>query len=122
MRTVTDAAWPPLALPEAPASRRASASSYRGLEDRRVLSIVILELALRNVEIFAGNLVTSIARHTAVPGNGFFTNGSATATSHADFDASYQPINGLDGQDTASRYTVQDGDTSPPASEPMPQW
>jgi hypothetical protein len=46
-----------------------------------------------------------------LPGTGFFTNGATTPTAYADFDASYQPINGLDGQDTASRYTVQDGDT-----------
>jgi LysM repeat protein len=55
--------------------------------------------------------VQSIARHTAVPGSGFFTNGGTTPTAYADFDASYQPINGLDVQDTASRYTVQNGDT-----------
>src|SRR5947207_399998 len=50
MRIVTDAAWPPLALPEAPASRRASASCYRALENLRVVPVVIFELAFGDVE------------------------------------------------------------------------
>jgi hypothetical protein len=35
----------------------------------------------------------------------FFTSGSQSASNYADFDASYQPINGLDVQDTALTRT-----------------
>ncbi|HEX3674199.1 MAG TPA: LysM domain-containing protein, partial [Rhizomicrobium sp.] len=42
---------------------------------------------------------------------GPFLNGSATSTSYADFDESYDPINGLDYDSTASSYTVNTGDT-----------
>jgi LysM repeat protein len=53
----------------------------------------------------------SPTRHTTKPGQGFFTNGASSGTQYADFDASYQPINGESSDATASRYTVQQGDT-----------
>lgn len=53
----------------------------------------------------------SIAQHTSTPGTGPFQNGSASSASYADFDQSYDPINGLNYQSTASRYTVSEGDT-----------
>jgi len=53
----------------------------------------------------------SIAEHTATPGTGPFRNGGSTYIIQADFDQSYDPINGLTYENTASRYTVQDGDT-----------
>ena len=53
----------------------------------------------------------SIAQHTAAPGTGPFQNGAASGSSYADFDQSYDPINGLNYQQTASRYTVREGDT-----------
>jgi hypothetical protein len=55
--------------------------------------------------------VTSIGRHIEVPGTGAFRGGSTMATNYADFDQSYDPINGLTYESTASRYTVQSGDT-----------
>lgn len=55
--------------------------------------------------------VTSMAQHIAIPGTGPFRNGSASSTSYADFDQSYDPINGLNYEGTSSRYTVQAGDT-----------
>ncbi|WP_082697758.1 DUF6531 domain-containing protein [Novosphingobium fuchskuhlense] len=55
---------------------------------------------------------TSIAQHTAASaGNGAFRNGATTGTSYADFDQSYDPINGLSYASTSSRYVVQGGDT-----------
>lgn len=53
----------------------------------------------------------SIAEHLVIPGTGPFRDGSSTSTSYADFDQSYDPINGLNYQSTATRYTVQTGDT-----------
>jgi len=46
-----------------------------------------------------------------VPGTGPFRNGATTPTSYADFDQSYDPINGLNYESTSSRYTVTEGDT-----------
>ena len=37
----------------------------------------------------------SIAQHTSTPGTGPFLNGSASSSSYADFDQSYDPLNGL---------------------------
>ena len=39
--------------------------------------------------------VTSIKQHTATPGSGFFVNGKTTGTHYADFDQSYDAVNGL---------------------------
>jgi YD repeat-containing protein len=56
--------------------------------------------------------VVSITDNTAKPlGTGFFTNGASHGTAYADFDAAYDPVNGLSTQLTAQRYTVQAGDT-----------
>ncbi|WP_197279280.1 LysM peptidoglycan-binding domain-containing protein [Novosphingobium sp. AAP1] len=55
--------------------------------------------------------VTSIASHTATGGTGAFRGGSSSSTNYADFDQSYDPINGLTYESTSSRYTVQSGDT-----------
>jgi hypothetical protein len=55
--------------------------------------------------------VASIGAHQASQGAGAFRNGSAYSSPYADFDQSYDPINGLTYQSTASRYTVQEGDT-----------
>lgn len=59
MKTPTESAWPPLALPEAPASPRASASCYRRSEDIFVVAVVVPELELSNVQrqIFGADLV-----------------------------------------------------------------
>jgi YD repeat-containing protein len=53
----------------------------------------------------------SIAQHQAVPGNYAFRNGWGTGYNYADFDQSYDPINGLNYESSAGRYTVQAGDT-----------
>lgn len=55
--------------------------------------------------------VASIASHTATGGTGAFRGGSSSSTNYADFDQSYDPINGLTYESTATRYTVQSGDT-----------
>ncbi|WP_054123028.1 LysM peptidoglycan-binding domain-containing protein, partial [Novosphingobium sp. AAP93] len=57
--------------------------------------------------------VTSIAQHTATAAanTGAFRGGSVYGTSYADFDQSYDPINGLNYASTSSRYVVQGGDT-----------
>ncbi len=47
---IAPACWPLLACPEAPASQRASETSYRRPENVRVLPVVIPELELGNVE------------------------------------------------------------------------
>jgi trimeric autotransporter adhesin len=57
------------------------------------------------------NYVTSITDHKTKPGTGLFQNGGTTETKYADFDASYDPINGLTYQDAPGSYTVQGGDT-----------
>jgi LysM repeat protein len=54
---------------------------------------------------------TAIAQHIATGGTGAFRNGATTSTNYADFDQSYNPINGLSYEGAASRYTVQPGDT-----------
>ncbi len=55
--------------------------------------------------------VASIASHRKVPGSNAFQNGSNSSTPYADFDQSYDPINGLTYESAAARYTVQSGDT-----------
>jgi hypothetical protein len=55
--------------------------------------------------------VASIAAHNAAQGYGPFRGGSATANSYADFDQSYNPINGFDAETGASNYSVRTGDT-----------
>jgi YD repeat-containing protein len=57
------------------------------------------------------NYVTSITDHTLKPGSGLFQNGATTGVKYADFDASYDPINGLTYQDAPGGYVVQSGDT-----------
>jgi hypothetical protein len=57
------------------------------------------------------NYVTSITDHKTKPGTGLFQNGATTETKYADFDASYDPINGLTYEDAPGSYTVQGGDT-----------
>jgi hypothetical protein len=57
------------------------------------------------------NYVTSITDHDTKPGTGLFQNGGTTETKYADFDASYDPINGLTYEDAPGSYTVQGGDT-----------
>jgi nucleoid-associated protein YgaU len=52
-----------------------------------------------------------MAQHTAVPGNGIFADGASYASAAAAFNTSYDPINGMDSTDAASRYTVAAGDT-----------
>ncbi|MDR7153236.1 LysM repeat protein [Sphingobium xenophagum] len=55
--------------------------------------------------------VASINQHISLGGTGPFRNGATTSIAHADFDQSYDPINGLNYQSTSTRYTVQAGDT-----------
>jgi len=55
--------------------------------------------------------VTSINRHTLQPGVGAFEGGSWSATPYADFDQSYDPVNGLNYEGVSGRYIVRDGDT-----------
>lgn len=43
--------------------------------------------------------------------SGPFQNGATSGTTYADFDQSYDAINGQDYQSTSSLYTVQAGDT-----------
>ena len=54
---------------------------------------------------------TSITQHTTAGGLGAFRNGATTSTYFADFDQSYDPINGLNYEGAGTRYTVQAGDT-----------
>jgi YD repeat-containing protein len=54
----------------------------------------------------------SITDHTQLPaGSGAFQNGATSGTPYEDFDTSYDPINGLNYDSTASTYTVAAGDT-----------
>ena len=53
----------------------------------------------------------SIAEHQSETGSGPFRNGTANAIPVADFDQSYQPVNGFDATAGASTYYVHDGDT-----------
>ena len=46
-----------------------------------------------------------------MPGQGVFENGGTSGVQYANFDGSYQAINGLDYQQAANSYTVQSGDT-----------
>jgi len=56
--------------------------------------------------------VTSVEhRYDVGEDHGVFRYGQSTGTDHADFDQSYDPINGFNQDPTASRYTVQAGDT-----------
>jgi len=57
------------------------------------------------------NYAASITDHRKVPGSGLFQFGATTGTHVADFDASFDPINGLTYDESPSTYTVQDGDT-----------
>ena len=54
---------------------------------------------------------TSLAEHTNAQGTGPFRNGSAYASPFADFDQSFDPINGLTYEAAGTHYTVKDGDT-----------
>ncbi|MDQ4087284.1 MAG: hypothetical protein M3177_04635, partial [Pseudomonadota bacterium] len=56
--------------------------------------------------------VTSINRHTATPGTGPFDGGATTGTVFADFDQSYDPVNGLSYEGAAGRYIVREGEHS----------
>ena len=53
----------------------------------------------------------SIAEYIKVPGTGPFRDGATSSTSYANFDQSYDPINGLTYQNAPTSYTVQAGDT-----------
>ncbi len=54
---------------------------------------------------------SSLAAHTAPPAYGPFQGGVSSGMAHADFDQSYDAINGLTYDSTAQSYTVQTGDT-----------
>ncbi|MEI9997638.1 MAG: LysM peptidoglycan-binding domain-containing protein [Rhizomicrobium sp.] len=53
----------------------------------------------------------SIAAHIAVPGSGNLRGGATAAMPYADFDQSYDPVNGITMAGAPSHYTAQDGDT-----------
>ncbi|MEI9997633.1 MAG: LysM peptidoglycan-binding domain-containing protein [Rhizomicrobium sp.] len=53
----------------------------------------------------------SIAAHIAVPGSGNLRGGATVAMPYADFDQSYDPVNGITYAGAPSHYTAQDGDT-----------
>ena len=55
--------------------------------------------------------ITSIKDHTVTPGSGLFQNGATSGSQFADFDQSYDAVNGLTYQSAQSSYTAQDGDT-----------
>jgi YD repeat-containing protein len=55
--------------------------------------------------------VQSMAEHRTKPGTGAFRMGATTGTSYANFDQSYDPINGLNYGSTAFNYTTHQGDT-----------
>ena len=55
--------------------------------------------------------VSSIAAKTRAGSNTPFMNGTSYGQSFADFDQSYDPINGFSVAGTGSSYTVNDGDT-----------
>ena len=57
------------------------------------------------------NYAASITDHKTKPGTGLFQNGATTETKYADFDTSYDTINGLTYEDAPSSFTVQSGDT-----------
>jgi LysM repeat protein len=57
------------------------------------------------------NYAVSITDHKTKPGTGLFQNGATTETKYADFDASYDTINGLTYDSAPGTYTVQGGDT-----------
>ena len=57
------------------------------------------------------NYAASITDHKTKPGTGLFMNGATTGTKYADFDDSYDAINGLTYEEGPSSYTVQGGDT-----------
>ncbi len=54
------------------------------------------------------NYMASIGEHQLTPWTGPFHGGGTTPTSHADFDRSYVPINGINLAQTPGRYTVQE--------------
>jgi hypothetical protein len=54
---------------------------------------------------------TSITRHTRTPGTGPFQGGDNLSTFVADFDQSYDALNGLNYKPAGSAYTVREGDT-----------
>jgi nucleoid-associated protein YgaU len=52
-----------------------------------------------------------IAQHTTATGSGYYRNGGTSASAYADFDQSYDPLNGDSVDATSSSYTVAGGDT-----------
>lgn len=57
------------------------------------------------------NYAAAIADHRKVVGGGLFQFGATSGTHVADFDQSYDTINGLTAQSAPSSYTVNNGDT-----------
>jgi LysM domain len=57
------------------------------------------------------NYAAAIADHRKVVGGGLFQFGATSGTHVADFDQSYDTINGLTAQSGPSSYTAQSGDT-----------
>ncbi len=57
------------------------------------------------------NYAVSITDHKTKPQGGLFQNGATTGTKYADFDDSYDAVNGLTYEEAPSSYTVQSGDT-----------
>jgi hypothetical protein len=53
--------------------------------------------------------VQTLAERRVIPGSGAFRLGASGGTQYADFDQSYDPINGLNYDGAATRYTVQAG-------------
>jgi YD repeat-containing protein len=55
--------------------------------------------------------VTSVAQRSATQGYGAFQNGASTGSLYANFDQSYDPINGFHSATAPQTYTVAQGDT-----------
>ncbi len=52
-----------------------------------------------------------ITQHTTATGSGYYRNGSTSASPYANFDQSYDPLNGDAVDSASSSYTIAQGDT-----------
>jgi hypothetical protein len=68
-------------------------------------------IAAHTASVAAGSGMNPTVGYVTPNGYGPFQNGSNTATPHANFDQSYNPINGYDSTNTATNYTAHAGDT-----------
>jgi LysM repeat protein len=91
--------------------RDAGTDAQRGLVNRFSADDLAAMITTDGAGTSDIDYVTSVAQRSATQGYGAFQNGASTGSLYANFDQSYDPINGFHSATAPQTYTVAQGDT-----------